>query len=201
MPSRRSGDKSPRRRILGPQRIGQAFNQRYQELNRERLGRAYRRLLAEDVRIRKPIQNAAKDNIISHEEKRAAIVGNERIRLTMAAHCILAMVLSEDLNDEWERGRRLRDSVEQCLTVLASNESPVLDPYAAIIARLARKYLDQVLSELKRLGILDVCSYCTRTFFPASPRKRKCSLDYEGRDCASRQASSNYYRKTKTQKG
>jgi hypothetical protein len=200
MPGRRSGGESQVQPVRGPQGIGRAINQRSQELNRKRLERAYRNLIAKDAEFRKPIQDAAKWAAITHEDKRLAIVGQRQIQAILAAHSVLVGVLWEGLENDGERGRRVQDSVERCLGILDFNEDAVREPHLAVVVRLAREFLSEVLSELKRLGVLDQCAYCRKMFFPTSPRKRRCSADYEGRDCASRQASRNYYQNTKAKK-
>jgi hypothetical protein len=90
------------------------------------------------------------------------------------------------------RGEDLIKAVEESKTVL---QAPQNDPPRQDLAKLASLCLNEILSELRRLGILGICGFCGKALFPTNPRKEVCSLELEGSDCSGKRRLKRAYRK------
>lgn len=98
-----------------------------------------------------------------------------------------------------QRGMRIQQTLEACIQ-LFGQESPS-DPVQAAIWNACNEAHKVILKELARLEIVKTCAYCGKTFFPASPRKRFCSQDYEGRNCSANYRSRKSYQKNRKKSG
>lgn len=97
---------------------------------------------------------------------------------------------------EGERGARLKRAVIECREGLRAFD-PGPDPIGIIVKRLAQRCCDEIIQELARLKILDLCAYCRNPFFPTSERKTRCSLEFEGSDCSTKHRVRKSYHKKK----
>jgi hypothetical protein len=93
-----------------------------------------------------------------------------------------------------ELGWRLKYYIKCCRESLG-DLGKATDSDSHVFHNLAEHLLSLVLGELQRLGIIGVCQLCQAPFFPSTPRKKFCSLDYEGTDCSSKARSRRSYQK------
>jgi len=71
------------------------------------------------------------------------------------------------------------------------------DAIQTLVAHRAKRCLDTLVAELCRLGIIGVCERCKETFYPASLKKRFCSVDYEGKKCSANARSERHREREK----
>jgi len=127
-----------------------------------------------------------------------------RFKDTAAAHWEKSDGMSkEELIKEFVRPHELRDSQlgDRLQQSIMDSKAAIellygsVNPLDKIVYRFSDKCLKEILSELARLQILGVCERCGGSFFPARPRKRFCSIDYEGKNCSGNARSQRSRRK------
>lgn len=97
-----------------------------------------------------------------------------------------------------ELGRCFLEKLEGCLHGIPQTDVPHDNELPHIVVRLFQGLFEKILERLRQQKIVGMCEYCSKPFFSASPKKRFCSVDYEGRNCSANQRSQKSYQKRKT---
>jgi hypothetical protein len=206
--------------------IGKRLSQVRGQANRERLEPLLRKLSDFQRSLLNLVGDAGKEPPISSEERQSGML--EIFRKLGLPHRVLNGLYEEivfqdegsdimEMHDAgllsdkaflerphrpmppMERGQRLTRAVITCRDTLATFD-PGFGGLGQIIKKLGQRCLDDIVEELARLQVLRLCEYCEKPFFPATPTKRYCSLDYEGEDCSGKHRSNEYYHRKPRQK-
>jgi hypothetical protein len=191
------------------------------------LGNSFLRLCEAYESLQRPAKIAGEDGLIDRDEKIASL-NEEAIHnggKIVKAACDLSRELNIDFErnrfraqlarqtdsetrlsadeirqvlgpevPEAELGQRLISAMDTFLLRLCEPAVSRCRP----IQRLAVRFKDALFSELSRVGVADICEECGCTFLPTTKRKRFCSIDFEGRDCAARARNRRGYRKSRS---
>jgi hypothetical protein len=207
--------------------MGAALHKKDKQINRQSIDEAFASLRSYDKSIHDILRSAHEAGLMTTDELVGAFVAEKATepikslgalykevffadhldRSDFVVEAFEGGLISEEMlktipyrrMSDLERGRRLQRAVERCSAVLRiDHPDPDSDPFRRIIQKLAVNCFNVLKAEFSRLGILKLCAYCQKPFFPTKPHKQFCSGEYEGRNCGGNYRSRQHYYKQKS---